>query len=104
MRRILIDHARSRRSEKRGGVFKRVEFDEQHEVSDDRDIELVALDDALRRLETVRPDLSRLVTLRYFGGQTMSEAAAILEIPLRTAERNWTYAKAWLKQAMTQAD
>ena len=58
--------------------------------------DLLALDEALTRLDEHRPDIARLVTLRYFGGLTMEQAANSLNISLRTAERNWTYARAWL--------
>jgi RNA polymerase sigma factor (TIGR02999 family) len=102
MRRILVDHARARHAKKRGGGLRRVPLDEQALQGRCPDAELISLHEALEKLGAERPDLARLVELRYFGGQTLSDAAASLGVSIRTAERNWTYAKAWLKQAMLE--
>ena len=100
MRRILVEHARRKGRKKHGGQMQRVDLDEVAAVgeADDR---LLALDEALTRLAAVDPLAARLVTLRYFTGLTMSEAAAALGVSLRSAERNWTYAKTWLHRELT---
>lgn len=98
MRRILVESARRRRSLKQGGEFSRKSIDEVQPAVPSRHPDLLALDEALSRLSEQRPEIAQLVTLRYFGGLTMQQAADSLEIPLRTAERNWAYARAWLLQ------
>lgn len=106
MRRILVDRARARLADKRGGGWREIVLDEEiaGAVEARSDHELIGLHEALEKLGRVRPDLTRLVELRYFAGQTMAEAATSLGVPLRTAERDWTYAKAWLKQTLREAD
>lgn len=98
MRRILVMSARRRRREKWGGERKRVEIDPALLASVERDDRLLALDEALSRLEEFQPDKARLVKLRFFGGLTMVEAAAALDISEATAARHWAYARAWLKR------
>jgi RNA polymerase sigma factor (TIGR02999 family) len=100
MRRILVDSARRKHSLKRGGAATLLPLDEALIQADEPAGELLALDDALGELERQHPDHAKLVKLRYFAGLTMPQAAEALGVPLRTAERNWTYAKAWLLQAM----
>jgi RNA polymerase sigma factor (TIGR02999 family) len=99
MRRILIDQARSRQSQKRGGSRKRVELDasallaaQEEGAADD----LLALDEALLQLESEDPIKARLVKLRYFAGLSIMDAAAALGISPATAKRHWIYARAWL--------
>lgn len=104
MRRILIEHARRKRSLKRGGNLARAAFVDAALEAPASDPELLAIDEALSRLFESRPDCARLVTLRYFGGLTMKQAAASLGMSLRTAERNWSYARAWLLEAMSPSD
>jgi len=104
MRRILVENARRKQSQKHGGGLRRVDFDEANTAAESRTEDLLALNEALTRLEELMPDKARLVKLRYFAGMTLSEAAGALGISLRTAERNWTYAKAWLLQAIREAD
>src|SRR5262245_56267893 len=100
MRRILVERARQRGSLKRGGKGKRLDFDTITLVSAERPDELLALDEALTRLATIEPQAAELVHLRYFGGQTMSDAAELLGVSLRSAHRLWAYAKAWLLQEL----
>ncbi len=101
MRRILVEHARRKQTLKRGGDRKRVPFDEQLAQTPQRDAaDLLALDEALTRLAVERPKLARLVSLRYFAGLTMEQTANALQVSRRTAERDWTYAKVWLLDAM----
>jgi len=99
MRRILIDQARRKKSEKAGGQIKRVNLEDGvlTAPSDDQDPdELMALDTALRQFEIEDPLKARLVKLRYFAGLTLPEAAAALGISLATAKRHWIYARSWL--------
>jgi RNA polymerase sigma factor (TIGR02999 family) len=96
MRRILVDFARARRNEKRGGGVPKVSFDEALLVSKDAGTDLVALDDAMRALEAVHPRKSSVVELRFFGGLTLEETAAALGISVDTVKRDWRFAKLWL--------
>ena len=103
MRRILVDSARRRHAAKRGGAAKRVPIHEPHVPAPEPNQDLIALDAALAQLERQQKPLADLVKLRYFAGLTMRQAAEALGVPLRTAERNWTYAKVWLLQAIVEA-
>ena len=96
MRRILVEHARRKRSDKHGGGFQRVELDAVQPQVPVRGDDLIALDEALCRLEEKWPEKARLVKLRYFAGFTLPEAAAALNISQATAERYWSFCKAWL--------
>lgn len=96
MRRILVDHARARGRDKRGGPAARVPLDENLLEAYERSADLVALDEALKRLESTSPDAARLVEMRFFGNMTMEEAAAAEGSSLSTAERLWRFARAWL--------
>jgi RNA polymerase sigma factor (TIGR02999 family) len=96
MRRILVEKARARRSFRAGGGRARVDLDSAAAVAAERDDELLAVDAALERLAVVEPQAAQLVQLRYFAGCTMNEAADLLSMPLRSANRLWAYAKAWL--------
>jgi RNA polymerase sigma factor (TIGR02999 family) len=101
MRRILIESARRRASAKRGGSQKRIELGDPTDHSSIADANtLLALNEALTKLEAEDEASARLVTLRYFGGLTFEEAAAALGVSLRTAKRNWTYARAWLQREL----
>jgi RNA polymerase sigma factor (TIGR02999 family) len=101
MRRIMVDHARERRSLKRGGDAMKVSLDEAALVSEQRGEELLALDEALEKLATQDPRKSQIVELRYFGGLTTEEIAAFLEISDRTVRREWRMARAWLYGALS---
>ena len=96
MRRILVDRARARQSLKVGGGRNRVDFESGLAVASERAEELLEIDAALHRLTTVDAQAAQLVQLRYFGGCTMNEAAELLGMSLRSADRLWAYAKAWL--------
>jgi RNA polymerase sigma factor (TIGR02999 family) len=102
MRRILVENARRKGRIRHGGCAQRLDLDQLAVATDDRPNELLALHDALDRLEQVDAAAAQLVKLRFFAGLTMPQAADALAIPLRTAERNWTYARAWLHRALSQ--
>src|SRR5262249_25094613 len=104
MRRILVESARRKRRARHGGGRQHVDLDEAASaVASQPPDELLDLDDALARLETVDPTAAALVKLRFFAGLSMPEAAAALGMPLRTAERNWTYARTWLHRELTRS-
>ncbi len=96
MRRILVDRARRRGYQKRGGNAQRLNLDEVPDLSASRDDELVALDDALTELAAVDEELARIVDLRFFGGLGHDEVAAVLAVSNPTVRRRWRLAKAWL--------
>jgi RNA polymerase sigma factor (TIGR02999 family) len=96
MRRILVDHARARKTEKRAGGSFTVSLDEADAPLEPRETDLLALDEALRDLEALDARQGRIVELRYFGGLTVEETARVLEISTRTVKREWRMAKAWL--------
>ena len=96
MRQILIDHARARNAQKRGGLQARLPLDDVVVVSDDRLDEILAVDEALTRLAARDPRLARLVEMRFFGGLTEEEAAEALGVSPRTVKRDWQVARAWL--------
>ena len=99
MRRVLVDHARSRNYEKRGGGAKRVEFDETA-IAPDAQLNVVALDDALTALAQHDARKAKVVELRYFVGFSVDETAAALEVSPQTVLRDWSLAKAWLTREM----
>ncbi|HEX2475393.1 MAG TPA: ECF-type sigma factor [Lacipirellulaceae bacterium] len=96
MRRILVEQARRKSRLKHGGGLNRVDLDSACAVSEARTEDLLALDEALSKLADEEPAKAELVKLRYFAGLTMPESAAALGISLATAERYWTFARAWL--------
>jgi len=98
MRRILVESARRKRALKRGGGAPAEELDEGHLVLAAPSDEMLAVDEALDRLAAEDPVAANLVKLRYFVGMTMEEAASALGLSLRSAERLWTYARAWLRR------
>lgn len=100
MRRILVDHARARHYQKRGGHAPRVTFDEALVVSDEPDTDFVALDDALEALAKFDERKSRVVEMRFFGGLSVEETAAVLNVSPATVMGDWRLAKAWLKREM----
>jgi len=101
MRRILVDYARARKYQKRGGGARRVEIDEPMIVSPERAAEVVAIDEALVRLAEIDPRKSQLVELRFFGGLSIEETAEVLKVSPGTVMRDWTLAKAWLRRQIT---
>lgn len=104
MRRILVDRARAKGAQKRGGQMLRAHVDLNQLPTGDDDERLLALDAALTRFAQLEPEKSQLVELRYFAGLPIREAAKILDISTATADRHWAYAKAWLQSAIRPAD
>ncbi|MEM7052045.1 MAG: sigma-70 family RNA polymerase sigma factor [Acidobacteriota bacterium] len=102
MRRILVDHGRQRRADKRGGDAPQVPLDEVLDGHCDPQTDLLALDQALDELARLDPDQARIVELRYFAGLTIAETATALEISPATVKREWTMARAWLFQRLSQ--
>jgi RNA polymerase sigma factor (TIGR02999 family) len=99
MRHILVEHARSRQAAKRGGRGGgeyRLSLSEADQLAEKRDVNLLALDDALQGLEVLDPQKARIVELRYFGGLTIEETAEALKISPATVKRAWSMARAWL--------
>jgi RNA polymerase sigma factor (TIGR02999 family) len=101
MRHILVDHARSRRTEKRGGATQIISLEETALVSDERAAEVVALDDALKRLSALEARKGRVVELRYFGGLSVEETAEALNVSPETVMRDWRFAKTWLLRELS---
>jgi RNA polymerase sigma factor (TIGR02999 family) len=100
IRRILIDNARRKQSQKRGGDFVRQELDQLPLSLPEPQEDLLALDEALQKLSTVQPQAAELVQLLYFAGLTLPEAGQALGISPRSAGRVWAYARAWLRREM----
>jgi RNA polymerase sigma factor (TIGR02999 family) len=101
MRAILIDYARARQAAKRGGGASAAALDEATAVfSDDRAEHLLALDEALQRLEAVNQEAMRTVECRYFGGLSLEEVAQALDLSVATVRRRWSFAKAWLRREL----
>jgi RNA polymerase sigma factor (TIGR02999 family) len=101
MRRIMVDHARTRRALKRGGGAIRVTLDEAALVTEERAEELLALDEALEKLAEFDRRRSEIVEMRYFGGLTVEEIADVLKVHPNTVMRDWKAAKAWLYAELT---
>jgi RNA polymerase sigma factor (TIGR02999 family) len=100
MRQILIERARARGAQKRGGAQPMVTLDEALVAGASPSVDLVALDEALGRLEQIDPEQARLVELRFFGGLTVEETADAMDISPATVKRHWTIAKAWLAREL----
>lgn len=103
MRRILVDHARRKQAGKRGGGMATIVLDENVDWSDERDVSLVALDDALVALALLDPQQSKVVELRFFAGLTVEETAEVLGVSPTTIKREWRTARAWLLNEMAKA-
>jgi RNA polymerase sigma factor (TIGR02999 family) len=102
MRRILVDHARAKIAEKRGGGREKVSLDEALVFSEQPSVEILALDEALTRLEEWDPRQSRIVELMFFGGLNEEETADVVGVSTRTVKRDWSMAKAWLYKELSR--
>lgn len=103
MRNILVDHARARQADKRGGgelLISLSAVDRMGRAGQEPEVKLLALDDALNRLDEVSPQHSRIVELRFFGGLTIPETAEVLGLSHATVERSWSFARAWLRNEL----
>ena len=100
MRNILVDYARQRQATKRGGKLYRLSLSAADRISKQSDVELLALDDALNELAAAKPKHAEIIELRFFGGLTIEETAAALGLSHATVERDWTFARAWLRRQM----
>ncbi|MEO8381621.1 MAG: sigma-70 family RNA polymerase sigma factor [Acidobacteriota bacterium] len=100
MRRILVDYARRRNSEKRGGSLIPVTISDALEVAATTSVDMVAMDGALENLEKIYPQQAKIVELRFYAGLTIDETAAVLGVSPATISREWTMARAWLRRAM----
>jgi len=100
MRRILLNRARDKKRQKRGGGWQRLDLDALAVADNASDDQLIALDDALQRLAQENPACAQLVQLRFFTGMTLAEAATALGLARRSADRQWAYARAWLYEAL----
>jgi RNA polymerase sigma-70 factor (ECF subfamily) len=98
MRRILVDHARRRDAEKRGGSQLRLTLDEGLAVTKETNVDLLAIDEALDRLATIDPQQARVVELRFFSGLSVEETASALDVSPKTVKRDWSVARAWLRR------
>lgn len=96
MRRILVDHARARKADRRGGGARNLTLEDEVTPGDTRDVDLIALDDALEALAALDPSGARVVELRYFGGLTIEETAEVLGTSASTVKREWRAARTWL--------
>ena len=102
MRRVLVDHARGRRTVKRGGNAYRTTFDAERIALESREVDVMALDDALEAMKRINPDGARIVELRYFTGLTLEEVAEVLDTSPSTVKRKWRTARLWLHRELTQ--
>ena len=103
MRRVLVDFARARRNQKRGGALRRVTFDQDLAVAGDTP-DLIAIDDALLALATQYERKSQVVELRFFGGLSVEETAEVLKISPETVMRDWKFAKNWLLRELSRTN
>jgi len=102
MRTILVDHARSHATAKRGGGAEKLELNDALVVSQQKASDVIALDEALKELELIDPRQSRIVELRFFGGLTVEEAAEVLHVSPITIKREWSSAKSWLYRRLAK--
>lgn len=104
MRRILVESARRKQSQRLGGQHQRIDLDpDAITIDNTRDREVLDVDIALERLRVEKPEAAQLVELKYFGGLTLDEAAKSMDVSTRTAARYWSYAKAWLHNAISNS-
>jgi len=103
MRRILVDFARDRRSQKRGHDWQQVTLDEGVLLGGEPNVDLIALDEALQRLATLDPRKVQVVEMRFFGGLSLDETAEVVGVSVDTISRDWNAAKAWLRRELTRA-
>jgi RNA polymerase sigma-70 factor (ECF subfamily) len=103
MRRILVDHARARLADKRGGGAQQLSLHDADAVAGERDVDVLALHDALEALAALDAQQARIVELRYFSGLNIEETAEALDISPATVKRDWAVARAWLRRELTRS-
>lgn len=96
MRQVLVEHARARNADKRGGKLQKIYLDETRELYQERDPDLIELDQALKKLAQFYPRESEVVELKFFGGMANDEVAEALKVSTKTVLRDWTFARTWL--------
>ena len=104
MRQILVDHARRHRAEKRGGDRHRIALDDNLVIESNRDVDLLALEDALIKLTKLDPRQAQMIELRFFGGLSIAEVAKVMGTSKRSVEREWTMVRAWLRRELSRSD
>ena len=104
MREILVDHARRHKAAKRGGNRRRIALHENLLTESSREIDLLALEEALTKLATLDPCQAQMVELRFFGGMDVAEVAQVMGMSKRSAEREWTMVRAWLRRELGGSD
>jgi RNA polymerase sigma factor (TIGR02999 family) len=102
MRNLLVDHARRAQAAKHGGAVFSISLSQADRIGRQPDIDLLALDEALSRLAALKPQHSRIIELRFFGGLTIEETAVALGVSHATVERDWRFARAWLRHELNQ--
>jgi RNA polymerase sigma-70 factor, ECF subfamily len=102
MRHILVDHARARLAEKRGGVQNQVELDDSNLPVQERTVDVLVLNEALDRLAKFDPRQARIIELHFFGGLSVAETALVLDVSERTVKRGWTMGRAWLRSELSR--
>ena len=104
MRNILVDHARSKNRDKRGGGAFKISLADVNEIAPENNLDLLALDEALKRLAAVDEQQVKVVELRYFGGLSLEETAEVLNVSRATVARDWKVARAWLHRELTRSN
>jgi RNA polymerase sigma-70 factor (ECF subfamily) len=104
MRRVLVDHARHKNAAKREGSQQRLALDDAVSFADDKELDILALEDALQSLESLDRRQAQIVELRFFGGLSIEEAAHVLKISPATVKREWVIAKAWFQRELRQRE
>ncbi len=102
MRRILVDHARGRMTDKRGGQVSKMSLSDVLDVAEEESVDLVALDDALKDLEALAPRQAKIVEMRSFGGLKVQEISEVLKVSQRTVKRDWRMARIWLYERLNE--
>ena len=100
MREILVDHARRHHAAKRGGNRHRIALDDNLVIESSREVDLLALEDALNKLAKLDPCQAKMIELRFFGGMTIAEVAKVMGMSKRSVEREWTMVRAWLRREL----
>jgi RNA polymerase sigma-70 factor, ECF subfamily len=104
MRQILVDHARRHRAARRGGNRHRISLDDNLIIESNRNVDLLALEDALTKLAKLDPRQAQMIELRFFGGLSMADVAQVMAISKRSLEREWTMVRAWLRRELSRSD